>query len=126
VASNERPRIADAAFVVRGGLLADYADAVRSAETAEVAIEEQLYGLSVECFEVHSEDEALRACTRPHPRVRMSTAQRIRDAGLDVLPTLDEPHATMLVPQPLDADAWELLQRLFDPAIENPYRVRRR
>jgi len=105
--------------------MSSHEEAIASAETAEAALDEQIYGLSVECFDVPSVDDALRACRRPNKMVRISTAARIRAAGLDVVPTLDEPHGTMVVPKPLDADAWNLLQRLFEGPIENPYRLRR-
>jgi hypothetical protein len=102
----------------------DHQEAVEQAQIAEADPDEQIYGLSVECFDVGSQDEALRCCTRPNKRVRVTTAARIRGAGLDVIPTWDEPHATLAVPKPLDAGAWHLVRSLFDDPIENPYRRR--
>jgi hypothetical protein len=104
--------------------MADHDEAVEQAETAEADPGEGIYGLSVECFDVATQDEALRHCTRPNKRVRVTTAARIRAAGLDVVPTWDEPHGTLVVPKPLDVDAWKLVHSLFDNPIENPYRRR--
>ena len=118
-----RPRVPDEAIVVRGGTLGDQQAAADSAEDAELHI--GVYGLSVECFCVASVDEALRATRRPHPQVRLSTAGRIRDAGLEVIPTGGSPHGTLCLPKPLDAPAWARVQAVFDPPMPNLYATRR-
>jgi hypothetical protein len=108
---------------MRAGTLHDRELAVESAEDAEANPEERIYGLSVECF--RSQDEALRTTLRPNKQVRFTTARRIRASGMDVIPTLDAPHATLRVPKPLDEVAWASLQDLFDPPIKNPYAKKR-
>lgn len=99
--------------------------AVINAEDAEANPLERIYGLSVECFLVSRIDEALRATQRPNSQVRITTASRIREAGMDVIPTMEPPHATLCIPKPLDEAAWNLLQRVFDEPIRNPYARKR-
>lgn len=99
--------------------------AIIAAEDAEAELDERLYGLSVECFVVPTIIDALHASRRPNRQVRHSTARRIRFAGLDVVPTRSEPHATLVVPKPLDEKAWSLLQQVFEGPITNPYNERR-
>jgi hypothetical protein len=100
--------------------------AIIAAQEAETGLEERIYGLSVECFVVPTIDDALRASRRPHRRVRHSTACQIRAAGLEVLPTRDDPHGTVKMPKPLDGHTWSLLQELFSAPVINPYNRTRR
>jgi hypothetical protein len=117
--------IHDDALIRRGGTMSDREAAVTAAEDAEAELDEHIYGLSVECFVLPTIDDALRASQRPNRQVRHSTAYRIRAAGLDVVPTRGEPHGTVVVPKPLDEDAWRRLQQVFDGPIINPYTRKR-
>jgi hypothetical protein len=103
----------------------DRAAAASSAEDAEAAPDIQIHGLSVECFFVATVEEALRASRRPNGTVRLSTAKRVRDGGMDVIPTGNTPHATIWLPRPLDEVVWLRLQQVFDPPIANRYARRR-
>ncbi len=99
----------------------DHSAAVNAAEDAEIELDIQIYGLSVECFDLPTIEDALRATRRPHGTVRLTTARRVRDAGMDVIPTRSDPHATLRVFKPLDEAAWLCLQQVFDPPVANRY-----
>lgn len=103
----------------------DREKAADAAGDAEANPRVRVYGLSVEWFCGMSLDEVLRATKRPHRKVRLTTAQRIRSAGMDVIPTLGGAHGTLRVPKPLDDEAWERVQQVFDPPITNQYAGRR-
>ncbi len=106
--------------------MSDFAADVESAEDAEVNPGELIYGLSVEAFEVATVDAALALTRRPNRQFRYTRAGVLRAAGFPITPTLQSPHFTLGLPQPLTPEAWAVLRETFDGPTINPYHWRRR
>jgi hypothetical protein len=82
-----------------------------------------VHGISVELAIGVSVLEACRASRRlaRHPRLRLSTVQRVRSEGFALLATFEHPHFTVVLP---DVAEFTLarLERSFDKPIPNPAR----
>ena len=97
---------------------------VRSAEDCKA--EMGCYGISVEAFEDVGVEEALSRTRRPNSTVRLAVVAELRARNLEVIPTRGAPHATVLLPEPLDDEGWLALQDAFDEPRLNPYAPPRR
>jgi hypothetical protein len=57
----------------------------------------------------------------PHSTARQSTAGRLRAVGLDVVPTGNHPHVTIVMPAPITDGTLSALEGAFDAPQANPY-----
>lgn len=112
----------DDAIVVRGGVGAPETIAVNAQSTFDT---DGFWGVSGFSAAGLSADEIAQLVYEqgrlPHPRVRTSTARRIRDAGFQIEETQDDyPHVDIFVPPDPSAELCSQLADAFDDPIPNP------
>lgn len=114
-----REPIPDEAVLVRGGGFRDLGAVQRQAEAARLHPSLQVYGISTQAF-VGAPAEAVARTTLPNPRVSWARVAVLRAAGYEVLATGREPHATLVLTDPLDDDSLRTLRDIFVSGVPNP------
>ncbi len=86
---------------------------------------EGVYALSVFSLPGLTAGEIAASVPLPHSMIRESTVGRIRAAGYDVLPSGGPSgHADLVLTNPPTTHDWQILDRTFDPARQNPATIR--
>jgi hypothetical protein len=108
------------AIVIRGGVMQR-----KSLEDAvEISFaEEHVHNLSVYTHPSNELDEIARLAGLPNPKLRVTTAGAIYDAGYN-LENWDEStgHADLVLPTPPGDADWLALEQIFELPIANPHR----
>lgn len=108
-------------MVIRGGIIEDRTDEElrKRALDAEARI-----GLVAQSVLLAAAADVIGLCQRDvrvsrYGRVNLSTVSRLRRAGFALLPTLDAPHYSVVLPD-LTPETLQRFRRCFDPAQPNP------
>jgi transposase-like protein len=111
----------DHVVVIRGGIIEDRADDElrKRAQDAEARI-----GLLAQSVLLAAEADVSSVCLRDgrvsrYGQVNLSTVARLRRAGFALLPTLDAPHYSVVLPD-LNSETIQRFRNCFDPAQPNP------
>ncbi|TVR34687.1 MAG: hypothetical protein EA388_08505 [Nitriliruptor sp.] len=108
-------------MVIRGGIIEDRTDEelrkrARDAETrVGLVAQSVLLAAAVDVSHVCQRD---RRVSR-YGQVNLSTVDRLHRAGFAILPTLDEPHYSVVLPD-LTSETMQRFRSCFDPAQPNP------
>jgi hypothetical protein len=121
------PPLPENAQVVRGGIMGS-----KSLESNAYGSKADpscgLWALSVWSYPGMEGEEVAEEARRvdpealPQGKIRVSTAERIRSAGFELVATNQRGHYSLVVPPEPEEPIWDDLREIFDEPIPNPVR----